>query len=238
MLCVFPRSVQGHTTPLCPPTQWLDDRARPTEVFSPLGVPPHPGAAGGDSRPRSPARRPSPLPCYPGHTVATCRPPALLVLRREGALQLKSPLTAAPSPPLWAVALLGPVCRGAERMSLAWAVGSSPQLSPPISPSSPAQGCVRPPDQDFTSPVFLPGTQNKCISRSVCKKHPLKGRSQVHTPSSSVSLKSSLLATEGFKPLCWKQASANPFVFVLGKTCFAFVSFCVWLFKLSFYFLN
>lgn len=155
------------------------------------GVPPHPGAAGGDSRPHPPARCPTPLPCYPGNTVATCCPPALLLPRREGVLRLKSPLTAAPSPLLWAVALLRPACRGAKRVSLAGAAGSSPQRSPPISPYSPAQGCIRPPDQVFTFPVFLPGTQNKCISRSVCKKHPLKGKSQVHTPSSSVSLKSS-----------------------------------------------
>lgn len=213
--------------PPCRPTQQLGERARPTEVVPPLGVPPHPGAAGGDSRPCPPARRPAPLPCYPGNSVATCCPPALLLPRREGAFRLKSPLTAALSPLLWAVALLRPACRGAERVSLAGAAGSSPQRSPPISPYSPAQGCIRPPDQVFTSPVFLPGTQNKCVSLSVCKKHPLKGRSQVHTPSSSVSLKSSLSATGGFKPLRWKQTSANPFVFMLGKTCFASVSFSV-----------
>lgn len=53
-------------------------------------------------------------------------PPALLLPRREGALRLKSPLTAALSSLLWAVALLPPACRGAERVSLAGAAGSSP----------------------------------------------------------------------------------------------------------------
>lgn len=162
--------------------------------------------------------------------MPTCCPPSLLIPRPgEGALRPKSPLTAAPSPLLWAVVLLRPACRGAECVSLARAVASS-QHPPPVSPYSPAQGCIRPPDQDFTSPVFLPGTQNKCVSQSVCKKHPWKGRSQVHMPSSSVSLKSSLWATGGFKLLRWKQASANPFFFVQRKTCFAFISFCVCLF--------
>lgn len=133
--CVSQVSSRPHRLPAAPHPA--------TEVVPLLGVPPHPGAAGGDSGSRPPARRPAPLPCYPGNTVTTCCPPSLLIPRPgEGVLRPKSPLTAAPSPLLWAVALLRPACRGAERVSLARAAGSSPQRPPPVSPYSPAQACI------------------------------------------------------------------------------------------------
>lgn len=46
------------------------------------------------------------------------------------------------------------------------------------------------------------------------------------TPSSSVSLKYSLLAPVSFQHLLWKQASGNP-SFLLRKTCFVFIFLCV-----------
>ena len=224
---VFSRSVQGRTASLPPPTQWLGERAwqlRSSLLWGSHRTQRQQGVT------QDPALQPDALPRFPV-TLATPWPPAALHLsssRGPGrGASAEVPFGSSSSPLLWALALLQPACRGAERVSLARAAASSPQRPPPVSPYSPAQSCIRPPDQDFTSPVFLPGTQNKCVSRSVCKRHPWKGRSQVHMPSSSVSLKSSLLAAGGFKPLRWKQASANPFFFVRRKTCFAFISFCV-----------